>query len=245
MVCFAWRFRKVRGMGKVSCLQTISGRPVHKQNRVSSWLLQCTLPVCLLMAGCDLRRMGPPLPEAFAKEYLAEHGYGANDINALVEYGKIDHAMFLQLSGVSDVSVRHMLGRNSHLTREERAALLEDESAYVRAGVAMNPSLSKDEILMLSKEPQDSPVQSGLAINPFVPVEVLLRLDHEHTGLLGAFAANANCPTAIVKEIEEHGRSADKKLLAASQAKQRDWSYRYLGCKLPGGEQESAPSNGK
>lgn len=232
-------------MGKVSCLHSKSARIIRKPSRMLSWLPQCGLLLSLLLAGCDLRRMGPPIPEAFAKEYLEAHGYGANDINALVEYDKIDHAMFLQLSCVSDVSVRHMLGRNPHLTREERAALLGDEDAYVRAGVAMNPCLSRDEILMLSKEPQNSPVVSGLAMNPFVPVEVLLRLDHEHTGLLGAFAANANCPAAIVKEIEEHGGSADKKLLAASQAKKRDWSYRYLGCKLPGGEQGNAPKNVK
>lgn len=207
---------------------------VHRQNGILSWCLQCSLLICLLLMGCDLRRIGPALPELFGKEYLEEHGYGTNVIKSVLEYDVIDHAMFLQLSCVPDVSVRHMLGRNSHLTRDERAILLKDKIDYVRAGVAMNPCVSRDEILVLiSQESRYSPVLHGLAMNPFVPQDILMKLYHEYQDLVDSFAKNVNCPTVIVQEIEGHGTSQGKKMLAWAQTRKHEGAYRYLGCKLP------------
>jgi len=187
--------------------------------------------VVSLLLGCDLRRMGPPLPEVFAREYLEKQGYEKSTLNDVFEYQPIDRDVFERLSRVSDVSVRHMLARNGHLSRDERAILLVDRVDYVRAGVAMNPGITRDEVLKLVEEPY-GPVLHGLAMNPFVPEDILLILRRKSSELLGSFAKNINCPDVIVQEIERSGSSTQKKMFSWTQARRTDANYRYLGCRV-------------
>lgn len=202
-------------------------------NRNHNWaVIRCfSCFVVGLLLGCDLRRMGSPLPEVFAREYLEKQGYEKSILNDVLEYGPIDRDVFARLSRVSDVSVRHMLARNSHLSPDERAILSDDGVDYVRAGAAMNPGITRDEVIKLVEEPY-GPVLHGLAMNPFVPEDILLTLRRKSSGLLGSFAKNVNCPDVIVQEIERSGSSTQKKMLSWTQARRTDANYRYLGCRL-------------
>lgn len=174
----------------------------------------CGLSVCLLFffASCDFN-LGPPLPERYSERYLKEHRFSTNIIEAVLEGKEIDHETLVTLIKCPDVSVRHMLGRNRYLTPEQRAALFQDKDEFVRSGVAMNPSLTREEILNAMLDPAQHLVPDGLAINPAVPKDILIELRKKYRVSLLSFAQNSNCPPAIVREIEESGSSLAKKLL--------------------------------
>ena len=164
----------------------------------------------LCLAGCNL--MGPPLYENHAEEYLSAHGFGTDAINAVLAGTAIPHELFVVLAAVPDISVRHMLGRNLHLSRDERHVLLQDSNEFVRQGVAMNQSLSREEISLAMADPSFY-VWKSLAMNPSVPEDVLLRLRSRPHVSLTDFAQNTHCPEAIVREIEESNDSLAKQLL--------------------------------
>lgn len=180
--------------------------------------------ILLLSVGCDLRRIGPPIPRLFGKEYLEEHGYGTNVINALLEYQKIDHETVIKLLELPNADVREMLGPNAYLTRNERDILWQDKSERVRYAVATNPSLTSDEVLLAMKD-TSSMVWHGLAMNPFVPKNVLITLRYKRSVSLSAFAQNPNCPDVIVEEIERSGNSVQKKLLEFGRVQKKKGYY--------------------
>ncbi|MBI2438626.1 MAG: hypothetical protein HYV36_07435 [Lentisphaerae bacterium] len=174
-----------------------------------------------LFASCDLRRIGPPLPELYCREYLEQHGFSANVIKAVIEYGEIDSAIVSRLLDVKDVDVRQIIGRNRHLSREQRNVLLKDQSASVREGVAMNPSLTQNEIhaIMQDSSPR---VLISLAMNPAVPKDILIELRHSLNVSLSAFAQNPSCPTEILDEIAERGTAQDRQLLAITHRRRME-----------------------
>ena len=157
-------------------------------------------------------QLGPPLYERNSEKYLSAHGFSPDVVTALLSGAPIDHETVVTLSKVPDVSVRHMLGRNQHLSQDERLALFQDKNEFVRQGVAMNPSLSREEI---SQAMADSStfVWGALAMNPAVPADVLLELRSLRHVSLSDFAQNPKCPDAIVKEIEASDDSIAKDLL--------------------------------
>ena len=170
---------------------------------VAHGLLLC---LALFLTGC------PPLPERYSVQYLKSHEFSPAVIAAVRDGTKIDHETFIVLAAVHDVSVRHMLGRNPYLTREERAVLFQDKNEFVRSGVAMNPSLTPKEIKVAMQDPSRV-VIDNMAMNPSLPEEVLLYLHNQRHVLLESLAENPNCPASIVREIEESGSSLAKELL--------------------------------
>ncbi len=194
----------------------------------SLWVLSSILLAAGL--GCDLRKIGPPIPELFAKEFLVKHGYGTNIIEAVLEYKNINSNSIVSLMNCSDVNVRHMVARNSHLTSDERSVFINDKHDYVKTGVAMNPCLSQDEIFLLMNKTVPS-VLYGLAMNPFIPHDILMKLHNEYNVPLSAFATNPNCPPRLINEIEAHGSSLEKDLLVLGKAEKEKGVYlgRSLG----------------
>jgi hypothetical protein len=170
----------------------------------------CLCAVAVLLSGC------PPNPEYHAERYLQRHGYSPDVIVAVLEGKHIDHETFLVLSAVRNVSVRHMVARNPHLTQEQRTVFFRDKNEFVRAGVAMNPGLTPEEIEIAMRDP--SPLVIGhMALNPSVPKDVLLYLRRQRGVELFAFAQNPNCPASIVREIEQSEDSLAKQLLAITR----------------------------
>ena len=168
------------------------------------------------LSGCDMRRLGPPLYETFSKEYLEKNGFSADIVSAVCDGKAIDHDTFLVLAKVPDTSVKHMLARNPHLSREERQMLFKDKDQFVRQGVAMNPALDREEISQALSD-SSSFVWGALAMNPAVPADVLLELRIQRHVSLHAFAQNTNCPVAIVREIEESKDTLAKQLLGITR----------------------------
>ena len=164
------------------------------------------LCLVLLLTGC------PPLPELNAEKYLSNHKFSPDVIAAVRDGTKIDHETFVVLAAVRDVSVRHMLGRNPHLTREERAVLFQDKNDFVRSGVATNPDLAPEEIKAAMQDPSET-VTGNMAMNPSLPEDVCLYLRNQRHAPLSSFAQNPNCPAAIVREIEDSDDSLAKELL--------------------------------
>lgn len=164
---------------------------------------------------------GPPLPESSAETYLVERGYGSNVVTAVVEYGKMEHGMIVELAQAANVAVRHMVARNRYLTHEERTMFWHDKDFYVRSGVAMNPNLDQEEILS-ALEDGSTLVLNGLALNPMMPEDVLMALRSKHNVGLEVFAQNPSCPTGVIKEIESTGGSLSKKLLVMTQSKKKE-----------------------
>jgi hypothetical protein len=156
--------------------------------------------------------LGPPLYERHSAEYLSAHGFGTNVISALLAGTPIDHETVLALQKLPDVSVRHMLGRNRHLSQDERQTLLHDTNEFVRQGAAMNPALTPEEINGAMTDHSDY-VLSALAMNPSTPENSLLALRDKYRIGLIFFAQNPNCPASIVKEIEDSNDSTAKSLL--------------------------------
>jgi hypothetical protein len=114
-----------------------------------------------------------------------------------------------------------MVARNRHLTHKERAIFWQDKDSYVKSGVAMNPSLDREEVLSALQDGSQF-VLNGLAMNPMVSADVMIALRSKHNVGLEFFAQNPSCPTVIIKEIESTGSSAVKKLLEMTQRKKAE-----------------------
>lgn len=157
-------------------------------------------------------QIGPPLYERDSKEYLRTHGFGADVAAALLTGAPMDHETVVALTKTPDISVRHMLGRNRHLSADERLVLFQDENEFVRQGVALNPALSREEIQQAMSDSSHY-VQEALAMNAAVPVDMLMPLRNRlHVGLVH-FAQNENCPDELVREIETSEDPEAKELL--------------------------------
>ena len=164
-------------------------------------------------------QLGPPLYEHHAGKYLNEHGFNPDIVSAVLDGKSLDHASFLALTQVPNVSVRHMLGRNAHLTLSERQVLLRDKNEFVRQGIALNPSLSPVEIEQMMSDSSHF-VWGALAMNPTVPSDVLLELYYRRHVSLNEFAKNPKCPEAIVREIEGSNNALAKQILDIVRAQQ-------------------------
>lgn len=188
-------------------------------NFILQSLTHSVFSVCLLMCfmGCEFP-MGPPMPEYHTEKYLREHGFGTNIIAAVLDGKEMDRGMVAVLIRIPDISVRHMLGRNRFLTRDERGMLFQDQDEYVRSGVAMNPGLTREEVLnAMTDQNRRRLVGFGLAMNATVPQDILMQLRNQYGVALIAFAQNSNCPPVIVREIEQSGDSLAKKILGITR----------------------------
>lgn len=188
-------------------------------------LLAAATVLAVRLSSCDLRRLGPPLPELFSKEYLLSHGYSTYTIQTLLSYKELPADIVTNLLQEEDASTRHLLACNAYITQDQRKLLLADKNAYVRGGVAMNPSLSTEEIALIRKD-RSHIVVYGLAMNPFVPEHTLIALWREHAAPLSAFAKNPLCPDQIVEAIQKNGGSLDKDLLKMGQKERQKGIYR-------------------
>jgi len=177
----------------------------------------------ILVAGCN----GPPTPRLSVIEYLKDHNYSQEVIDAAINGEKLPKDLIIKISTSWNIDAAHQIATNPTLTSEEIELFVNSMFDFVRAGVARNTNLSQTQIDKLFKD--SSPmVNSYLARNPAVPEALLIRLRNEKKIGLFDFAVNPHCPEIIKEEIRKSNDDLAKKWLEntnqkkANQAEEHD-----------------------
>lgn len=172
---------------------------MNNKNFVNTVLLACAVAWGLF--GCVA---GVPNYEGDCEQYLLDHGYSREIVDAFLKRDPIDANVIAKNLHAPKIGVRVVLATNPHLTYRYRQVLWNDKSQYVRKALATNLQLSKDEISMIIND-NHLFVLPGLASNPAVPHQALLqvykKLREQGSNGWDDFVMNPNCPKEIIGEI--------------------------------------------
>jgi hypothetical protein len=180
--------------------------------------LLLTLPALLLSACLQI---GPAHPEQDGRAYLEKKGIPAEVIDAVVSGAPLDAARVKEFSASSSVDVRHLVARNRHLTPEQIDVFIADANDFARAGAALNPSLSTNQVEKLTQDVSHT-VYCQLAGNESLTDAQMLRIHNlRNPGLLW-FAMNPNCPPSLRTAIGTSGDALTKQWLGIVDGWKKD-----------------------
>jgi len=158
----------------------------------------------VLLCSCNI--MGPPLPEKWGAEYLKSTGVQDETIDKITKSKTLSREEFEKYSRSDDVNVRHLIARNPHIPNDLLSELVKDKNFFVREGVALNTSISREMVDALKKD--HLCVVSALVSNPSVPEDVILEIYKSRKMHLSCYARNPKCPEIIRDDILK-SRDAD------------------------------------